>query len=236
MEFPFDLNYFIALFAYDNTFKQKIVDFNKYNKVDNYCPYIIHGDKLTEGFRLSETQKERLSLFPIDFKRESVLDIGCNNGYMLFELIDKHNAYNCFGIDLDLKVIILAIAKTIQEGKWNRKVQFSCISEINMLDSIKNGKTRRFDNIISFGVHNFRDNIEDNIFKDMIACANKRVVIEFANHPWDRKNKEEAFEYAKVFEQFGKVTTKILDYQGRLVMRVDKEESKEKRTPIILDL
>lgn len=46
---------------------------------------------------------ERLQNIPYDFKNKSVLDIGCNQGGMLFELKDK--IANGVGVDYDYKLI-----------------------------------------------------------------------------------------------------------------------------------
>jgi len=233
MEFPFDLKYFLELFSLDKTFKQKMIEYITKNSVNVYTPIFIKDQLLIDGVRYFDSQKERLDTLP-DFEGESVLDLGCNNGYMLFEILKNKNPGTCYGIDNDFNPLFLGMAKACYEGISSDSIQFIKTTIVTMLDTIYQKKMEKTDNLICFGVYPYSSNIQDTIIHDFISCTNNKIFIEFPNHSWSYKTPKESLEYAKQFEIYGEVKTTILEYQERMIMEIDLYQ--DKKTPIILTL
>lgn len=86
-----------------------------------YTPIVINGQLIIDGNRRKlANQKFRLEKFP-DFKNQSILDIGCNAGFILFELKRK-GAGKCLGIDNNKNFI--RIARYITEYEKLKDIEF----------------------------------------------------------------------------------------------------------------
>jgi SAM-dependent methyltransferase len=236
MEFPFDVDYFVNTIAFDDTIEKKLLKFISMNKnINLYSPIKINGKKIIEGFIDEESQKERLDVLPTDFNNETILDLGCGNGYMLFEIEGNRNCGICHGVDIDMAQILLGLIKANYEGGRVGKVNFIHGTITEVFEAIFNGKMQTFDNIISFGLYTHKDRIEENIFRNIALCAKKRVFIEFANYSWCHKTKKEWINYSELFHEFGDVKVTFLKYQERPVFEITLNKDTRKK-PIVLSL
>jgi len=233
-EFEFDFNYLIRLFSEEGTFEQKMIDFIGDVNINIYSPIVVFDKLICDGFRPLETFKERMATLPESFSKETVLDIGCNTGYMLMNIKKHRMAGLCYGIDTSDQCIF--VSKVITHYEKLDNIDFEASLASNFIKRILNQEVQKFDNILCFGVFEFRNKIENDFIPDVVKCANKKVIIEFANHPHNRKSKEEVLEYFKVFEEFGTLKTTFLEYQNRPVLEIDVSKKQEEKQPIVLSL
>jgi SAM-dependent methyltransferase len=190
----------------------KLLTYIGHTKVNLYLPIVIKEKLICEGIRKLENQHIRFNLLP-NMENESILDIGCNTGYILFQL-HKKNAGTCAGIDSD--------KETLQIPKWI--VKFEKLKKINFyninFNSIDPSVFQKFDNVLFFSLTDYDGVLEE--LPKLLKIAYKRVIIEPANH--SNKSKEEFKEWVNKLCDLG-YKAKLLgftDYQHRGLVQIDK--------------
>jgi SAM-dependent methyltransferase len=224
----------LRYFTHNTTFEQNLVHYISSSFVNLYSPVVVLDKLICDGIRPLNTYKERLDTLPTDFKRESVLDLGCNTGYMLLDIKKYKNAGRCDGIDFEKNSVF--IAKSIAYYERLLDIEFNIYTIRDIVNEILTNKIIKFDNILCFGVFEFNQGIEKDVIPDLVKCAKKRIIFEMANHPCNYKSPDEIKECVKVFEQFGKVKTTILKYQNRPVIEIDVSKNEQTENPTVVSL
>lgn len=98
-------------------------------ETNHYTPVIWKDKILYDGIRRHDAN-QHIRLDVIDVEGKTVVDLGCNNGYFCFRLIQKGAKY-CIGIDSDSKV--LKAANIIQRYNEITKVRFY-VSDLYIVD------------------------------------------------------------------------------------------------------
>lgn len=212
-------NEFLRYFTHHTTIEQNLITYLGKHSINIYSPIVVFDKLVCDGIRRLNTFKERMDTLPKDFNGESVLDLGCNTGHMLLEIKRKRNPGKCDGIDNDTTTLFIPQAIAFHERL--RNINFNHITIVLLIEKILKEEIPKFDNILCFGVYEFNDSIEKTILPNLIKCANKRIIIEMANHPHSYKTPKEIKEYVKAFDQFGDVKLTILKYQGRPVIEIN---------------
>jgi SAM-dependent methyltransferase len=177
-----------------------------------YNPVVINDILIIDGNRRKYySQHIRLDLLP-SFKDQTVLDLGCNVGYLLFQ-IKKNGANECLGVDRNK--FHIKIANFIVEYEKLKGINFVC-NDFNRLQFNK-----IWDNVLFLSVSNYNE-LLGNIKK--VLSFGKRIFIEPTNHKDHYKNKEQIiYEFIPKLRDFGHV--KLLgftDYQNRALIQIEK--------------
>ena len=186
----------------------------KENSCNIYIPVVVNGELIHDGNRRKlENQHIRLNLFP-DMTGESILDVGFNSGYILFQLKKKYGG-ECTGIDNDKNMFWIA-----QKIKEIEKLDVNLyLSDFNNIDL---NIARKYDNVLYLGLTLYVGILK--ILPKLLMLAKKRVIIEPANH--EGKSKEEIKKYVKDLCNL-EYKAKLLgftDYQHRGLIQIDKKE------------
>ncbi len=203
----------------------KLIKFIGHENCNLYLPVVLNDELICEGIRRWKNQHIRLDLFP-DIVNESILDVGTNTGYLLFELkkmgTDK---CKCIGIDNDRNN--LQIAQGIVEFERLKNINFYEI-DFNKVDV---NASPKYDNVLFLSIVSY-DNILEELSK-LLKIANKRLIIEPSNtkghYEGERKTKDEIQEWVetelreKVVECGSDAKIKLLgftDYQNRGLIEI----------------
>jgi SAM-dependent methyltransferase len=217
-EIKINFNDYVRLFTHTTTFEQNLVTYIGSNRINIYSPVVVFDKLICEGFRSTKVFEERMDTLPEDFNGESVLDLGCNTGYMLLEIKRKRNPGRCDGVDIDRTTLF--IPQTISFHERLSNIDFNYFNNNDIIEKILKEEVPKFDNILCFGVYEFLNNIEEDIIPSLVECVNKRIIIEMANHPHNYKTPEESEKYAEGLKQFGDIKLTILKYQDRPVIEI----------------
>lgn len=185
-----------------------------------YSPVILNKKIIFESKRKYKDQFIRLNYFP-DFNGESVLDVGCNTGFILQQL--KNTGLR---VGVDYSVYNTEIARIVNAIEGGESEFFP----LNIMgDTIPGYENYVFDNSLLLSVSSPID--EDNNvtyqigfdkMMDIIKLkTSKSMYIEPTNHA--ELPVEEMKEYYKeYFKKWGTpVFLGVTDYQNRLMYRID---------------
>jgi len=189
-----------------------------------YTPVVVNGKLIQDGNR-RKLEDQYIRLGHIDVFGKSVLDIGCNCGYISFQAIEKGATY-CHGFDANKEVIDACnIIKSMTEDLDNQKINFSHAT-MKEFDSLWWNETclwPNFDVGILFSILEYGDCYN---FMSEYSYWAKVWYIEPMNHSeygpeYEYKSKSEILEWGKELETFGRVEfLTYTDYQHRGLFRV----------------
>lgn len=193
-------------------------------KTNNIYSPIYVNEELYFEFRNRPFQSQiekRISLFPIDFHQESILDVGTNSGFIALYLKKYHNAGNVLGVD------ITGSFRKI----WNRITQLEQIRDLNF-DVVSEEwiPEEKYDNILILSISNKEKTYYKSLsylIEKLKPYVNKSIYVEPTNHKDQKLNrsltKDEIRDiYTEYLSQWGRV--KLLghtDYQDRGLFRID---------------
>jgi SAM-dependent methyltransferase len=179
------------------------------DKLDMYMPVVYKEVILYESRRSLADQQVRINLLP-SFEGETLLDIGCNTGYLTYYLARK--AAYCYGVDSNPATI--AIPRDILSYKNRTNVEFhEC--PLWLLYKVL---TKPVDNILFLSIFN-SDEI-DKIFPILKSYCRKNIYIEPTNYE-GLKKEVLIKKNMELFEKYGQVTLLgITDYQERGLFKI----------------
>jgi SAM-dependent methyltransferase len=190
-------------------------------RVNVYIP-IYANDELIWDAEKRKHENQHLRLNHINVEGKNVLDLGCNTGYISFQLADK--AKSIVGIDKDPKV--LEICNLIKEIDQIDNVEFLEFNKWNLEKDnnlLENHKNYPFD--VALNLSNFH--IEETVRELKLWGHIAKVwYIEPTNHQTHFTEQEETIRQAKEeFSQFGEVEfLTYTDYQDRGLFKLTMNE------------
>ncbi|MBN2441754.1 MAG: methyltransferase domain-containing protein [Spirochaetales bacterium] len=179
------------------------------DKLDIYMPVVYKDVLLYETRRSLAAQHVRINLLP-SFEGETLLDIGCNAGYLTYYL--AQTAAFCYGVDNNPSTIV--IPRDILSYKNRTNVEFhEC--PFWLLYKVL---TKPVDNILFLSIFNSTE-IND-IFPVLKSYCRKNIYIEPTNYE-GLKGEYLVEKNMQLFKKYGEVTfLGITDYQGRGLFRI----------------
>ena len=190
-------------------------------RVNIYIPIYANDELIWDaGKRKHENQHLRLN--KIDVEGKNVLDLGCNTGYISFQLANK--AKSIVGIDKDTK--ILEICNLIKEIDQVDNVEFIETNKWDLTQEtnpVITHKNYPFD--VALNLSNFH--IEETVRELKLWGHIAKVwYIEPTNHQSHFTEQEETIKQAKEdFSQFGEVEfLTYTDYQDRGLFKLTMNE------------
>ena len=204
--------------------KQKLIEYGKgylapnpLDRTNVYIPIFAGGELLWDAqHRKHENQYLRVDKIEVEDK--TVLDIGCNTGYISFRLAEKGAKY-ILGIDNDSKV--LEICDLIKEVDQANNIEFVEANkrDFNSDNPVINNPNFPFD--IGLTLSNFDI---DATYREMEIYGHYAKVwyLEPTNHPDHFRDKDEFKSYSiEKFSKFGDVEfLTYTDYQDRGLFKV----------------
>lgn len=197
--------------------KDVIRDFIGVDIQELYQPIILNDIVLFEATRKHMTQlKYRISLFP-SFKDESVVDIGCNVGYILQQLKKHKSAAKCYGLDNN-KICHAISSKITEMEQTNIEFKLGDIMEFIPSEKFK------VDNALFLSVTSPLENhynlTFDKVLDKIQVFTRKAIFVEPTNHRGD------SIEYMRNY--YDEYLTKwgepeflgITDYEDRVLYRI----------------
>lgn len=207
---------FILKNSENNIFKIKyLIQMISLLETNIYLPIVINNELICDGIRRCKNQFERLKLFP-SMKNETIIDIGCNTGYMLFQF-KKMGAGTCIGIDNNENII--KIANYVKKLEAESDIKFICLD----YNAINLNIAKQADNVLYLGMDQY-SNIFDEI-PNLLKLTKKRLFIESSNtDEYDyKKTKKEIKEWTETINIYGKATLLgFTDYECRGLVMVEK--------------
>lgn len=136
----------------------------------------IHDNFYLNEKRHKKPKQSFIQLFKIIgnknvVKNKSILDIGCSNGELIYNLVRKFNSNKITGYDINSKLLKLCKKKIVHENVHFKKFDISKNNKVN----------EKFDIIIMSGVISIFDDCEK-IFNNLIRLLNKNGTIYIFNH------------------------------------------------------
>lgn len=188
----------------------KIAEPNQTPRVDVYIPVYAGGEVLYDGNRRKH-KNQHIRLQHLDVKGKSVLDMGCNTGY-ISNYCAQNGATQVIGVDL--KQNLIDVCNYIKEIDNISNVEFICELKNSVEENWKDKFTFPFDIGLNMSNHNIDVTIRD--LKKYGHLA-KTWYIEPTNHPDEFLSKEDTVKQAtEAFSQFGDVKfLTYTDYQDR---------------------
>lgn len=215
--------------------KQKLIEYGKgwtdpnpLTRTNVYIPIFAGGELLWDPERRKH-ENQHLRIDKIEVEGKTVLDIGCNTGYISFRLIEKGAKY-VVGVDNDPK--ILKICNLIKEADQVDNIEFIEVDKKNFTSRMKK---QFFDNPVTnhscfpFDVGLTLSNFDiDRTADEMREWGNYAKVwyLEPTNHPDLYKDKDEFKSYSiEKFSEFGDVEfLSYTDYQNRGLFKLTMNE------------
>ena len=187
-------------------------------RVDVYIPVVVGGEVIRDGNRRKH-ENQHIRLNPIDVAGKTVLDVGCNTGYISFRLKEKGAKY-VLGVDKDPKVI--RVCNTVKEYDGFTDIDFIEVDkgyfDPTYKDKVANPvlDSEHFPFDVGLIMSNWDIDAtthELGLFRHYAQVW----YLEPTNHPSHYKSKEELVEYGvEKFKQFGDVEfLTYTDYQDR---------------------
>ena len=196
------------------------------DEVNIYNPVFANNKIIYDGCR-RKIENQHLRLDFIDVKGKTVVDIGCNSGYITTQLLKRGASY-CLGIDLHREMIdICNLIKEIDNLDNIDFVQSPAYGDIGYRDEppircvVKNYP--KFDIGLLLSVpHGYNETLEwvsELIIEDWADIW----YIESTNHPDHKLSKEEIKEWGETeLSKYGDVEfLTFTDYQHRGLFRLD---------------
>lgn len=195
---------------------------NPKDRLNIYIPIYAGGELIWDAqHRKHENQHIRLD--KINVENKTVLDIGCNTGYISFRLANQ--AKHIIGIDKDPD--ILEVCNLIKEIDQVTNVDFIEIDKYKVFDSPVNilSQNPNYPFDVALNLSNFDIDITVRELKYWGNAA-KVWYIEPTNHPDHFKDKDEFKKYGiEQFSQFGEVEfLTYTDYQHRGMFKLTMNE------------
>lgn len=183
------------------------------DRVNVYSPICLNGELFCDSERRKH-ENQHIRLNHINVEGKTVLDIGCNTGYISFQLADK--AKSILGIDRDTNV--LEICNIVKELDQVNNVEFMEFDKWELANNPDNDLINHpnypFD--IALNLSNFH--IEETV-RELKVWGNIAKVwyIEPTNHAEHFTEREETINQSiKAFSEFGTVEfLTYTDYQDR---------------------
>ena len=183
-----------------------------------YSPVVVNGKLYFHDKRKEENQWKRLEIFPKNFNKETIIDIGTNTGYVLNIFKKKHNAGYCLGIDKSESMI--NIANEVKRLEKTTGIDFEVSEFLSDYSSIK-----LFDNSLLLSITNKYFEDKHLNYKKMLAklkgITKKNIYVEPTN--WrEEPIKKYLKDNIEILKEFG--TVEVLgktDYQNRFIFRID---------------
>ena len=175
------------LFAFHRKINQILLkqtkEYSHYDYGEGYF-YQSFSNAYISGFRDTTERVKHLGLREIT-KNKSVLDIGCNTGFILISLADTYKSG--FGIDFNLYLIEIADATKSFSKINNTSFLASSFEDIDIEES--------YDVVLSLANHSTYDGNTkqdlDSYFKKISDVLNKGGIMVFESHPPAIENVEQ---------------------------------------------
>jgi len=176
-------------------------------RIDVYIPVYANGELIWDGNRRKH-KNQHIRLDHIDVKDKTVLDFGCNTGYIDFRLIEK-GAKHITAIDLKPELIKICLWIWALEKHYNT-IDFICANKYDWANECND----TFDVGLNLSNFDYDKTIEE--LKEYGHLA-KTWYIEPTNHNPHYKTTEEILEWGvNELSQFGEVEFLThTDYQHR---------------------
>jgi SAM-dependent methyltransferase len=176
-------------------------------RIDVYIPVYANGELIRDGNKRKH-KNQHIRLDHIDVKDKTVLDFGCNTGYIAFRLIEK-GAKHITAIDLKPELIKICLWIWALEKHYNT-IDFICANKYDWANEYND----TFD--IGLNLSNFDYDKTIDELKEYGHLA-KTWYIEPTNHNPHYKTIEEILEWGvNELSQFGEVEFLThTDYQHR---------------------
>jgi SAM-dependent methyltransferase len=189
--------------------------YNEIKLIDRfYQPLVVNGELLYDGIRELKNQNIRLDC--IDVNNKTVIDFGCNTGYIIFELLKRGASY-CFGVDVaNYNINICNAIKRIEKLK---NIDFYCdyFYDVDEPNRLTFNPKQHFDIGLLLSIEGIHGTILQ--LEKMITFADVWYV-----EPNNHKNlsKKKIFNWGMdELTQFGKVEfLTYTDYQNRGLFKI----------------
>jgi len=191
---------------------------NPVDRVNIYSPICLNGELICDTEKRKH-ENQHIRLNHINVEGKTVLDIGCNTGYISFQLANK--AKHIVGMDKDPKV--LEICNIIKELDQVNNTEFIEINKWDVFDSPNNLISQHpncpFDVALNLSNFDIDVTVQELELWGKIATT---WYIEPTNHPDHFKGKDEFKQYGiEQFSKFGEVEfLTYTDYQDRGLFRL----------------
>lgn len=170
----------------------------EYENYDYGEGYFYQGfkDLGISGFRNTSDRIDKLKLKTL-LKDKTVIDIGCNAGFLLSALAsDIHEGYG-----FDINPYMIQIAKTVK-NHLNIK---NCHFDTTAFEDLK-PSTKKYDAVLSLANHSTYDNNTkhsiDEYFRRCFDLLNPAGLLVFESHPPQLENPERVAEVKKVISKY----------------------------------
>ncbi|MFW5794616.1 MAG: methyltransferase domain-containing protein [Bacillota bacterium] len=191
---------------------------------DAYCPIVLNNILYYQYSRRNyKNFLSRINLFP-NLKNESVVDVGCNNGFNLIHLKKYHNAGMSLGLDIDFRS--LNVAKYIKNQEKIHNLEFSAfdLNDELFLEELPAFDNYLFLSVVSlFTVHYNLD--FDTVVRRLFEKTKKNLYVEPINHEMFKKRKYKRL-YMEYFSKLGSVEflgyTSFADPERRGIFKISK--------------
>lgn len=183
-----------------------------------YSPIKYKGQLIFERLRIEKRQFEfRIKKILPFIENKSVLDLGTNSGYILFEILKLSNPKYCLGLDINEEILKLPRKQAELEGYKNIDFLSS-----NFLTDENFEKLDSFDVVLYLSMHNIAQKTFEKAVDKAWEKTKEILIIEPTNK--QKLNEEQIIKiYTKFFEKYGKVSyLGSTDFENRGLFAITK--------------